>query len=174
MRSISLLAFTSTALGAVVDPRDTTSCSKYRDLANSPATVTSLVNLYAGLIGNYSDDLGQSFLSSSFKDTSDSINALAGIPLGSVTFGSRAAFLANQATQPDITLVVAATSAVTCDTVVIRWTQTFGQNPQPVAGISILVFACEGGEWKLKTLYTEFNSLIYFENIGGTCALPSS
>lgn len=65
--------------------------------------------------------------------------------------------------------MVTAVSAVTCDTVVIRWTQTFGRGLQ-VSGISILEFVCgQNVTWQLKTLYTEFNSLAYFEDIGGSC-----
>lgn len=82
--------------------------------------------------------------------------------------------VSHQATQPAIPLVVTAVSAVTRDTVVIRWTQTFGKDLQ-VAGISILGFACgqasggTGSTWQLETLYTEFNSLAYYQDIGGSC-----
>lgn len=64
--------------------------------------------------------------------------------------------------------------AVTCDTIVIRWTQQFGQANQLVAGISVLVLECNGGKWQLKTLFVEFNSLSYFLDIGGTITPPSS
>ncbi|KAJ4403854.1 hypothetical protein N0V82_010588 [Gnomoniopsis sp. IMI 355080] len=144
-------------------------------LYTNNVTVNTLVNDYAQLIGNYTPALGQRFLSnSSFTDTSDSINALANLPLGSTTFPSKAAFLANQATQPKVPLVVKSINAVTCDTVVLRWTQTFGEASLPIAGISILGFVCEGGQWKLQTLYTEFNSLVYIEDAGGSCTAPSS
>lgn len=149
------------------------SCRNPLDSPNSP-TVQALVNDYAQLIGNFTEALGDAFVADSgFTDTSASINALAGLPLTAVTFDSKAAFIANQETQPAIPLVVSDIAAVSCNTVVIRWTQTFGANPQPVSGISILEFVCEAGRWKLQTLYTEFNSLVYFENIGGTVTPPS-
>lgn len=148
------------------------SCS--RALENNPKTVAALVDNYAQVVGNYSEALAQSFLFKDFKDTSDSINILAGIPPGSVTFPSKQAFMASQATQPKIPVVVTGTYAVTCDTVVIRYTQTFGAG-KVVAGIAILGFACgqDDRQWKLKEINTEFNSLAYFQNIGGSCVGPS-
>ncbi|KAH8647227.1 hypothetical protein BX600DRAFT_518506 [Xylariales sp. PMI_506] len=128
---------------------------------------------YAQLIGSYTKELADSFLDDSFTDTSDSINVLAGIPLGSVTFPSKAAFEAGQSQLPAIPLVITSINAITSNTIVLRWTQTFGAANQPVAGISILVVTgCKNGKsssgYKLKTLYTEFNSLTYFTNTGGT------
>lgn len=177
MRFSALSLLASTALGASFAPRGgkpqppSPSCQPL--LAGSPI-VTTLVNDYAQLIGNYTSALGERFLADTdFADTSDSISALASIPLGSTTFGSKAAFMANQETQAKIPLVVTSINAVTCDTVVLRWTQTFGVADLPAAGISILGFVCESDAWKLKTVYTEFNSLIYFQDIGGSCSLSS-
>lgn len=177
MHFFSLTLLLSTALGASLTPRvgprgESTSC---RPLEAASQTVTALVNDYSQLIGNYTDALGERFLADSgFSDTSDSINALAGIPLGSTTFANKTAFLANQATQAAIPLVVTSVNAVTCDTIVLRWTQTFGAAALPAAGISILGFVCESRDWKLKTVYTEFNSLVYFQDVGGSCTFPTS
>lgn len=140
-------------------------------LEASPKTAALLVDNYAQLIGNYSDALADAYLADNFSDTSASINALAGIDLSAVTFPSKAAFMASQETQPKIPLVVSTINAVTRDTIVLRWIQTFGEANEPVAGISILTFVCQGGEWKLSKLYAEFNSLVYFEDIGGSCSL---
>lgn len=166
MHFLTIALLVPATFGAVLAPRGGNDCEP---LESKAAIVNTLVNDYAQLIGNYTPALGQSFLSDTgFTDTSDSINALANLTLGSTTFPSKAAFLANQATQPKIPLVVKTVNAVTCDTIVIRWTQTFGQANLPVAGISILGFVCEGGEWKLQTIYTEFNTLIYIEDAGGS------
>lgn len=141
-----------------------------RALEHNPNTVDLLVGAYAQLIGNYSDDLGESFLADNFTDTSASINFLAGNDLSAVTFPSKAAFMVSQESQPKIPLVPSSINAVTHDTIVIRWTQTFGQANEPVAGISILSFACQDHVWKLAKLYTEFNSAVYVEDIGGSCS----
>lgn len=173
----ALLSFT-TALGAVTAPGPGSSTASPpacpRALPQDPQTVATLVDKYSQVVGNYSDALASSFLAEGFTDVSDSINALAGLPLGNVTFPSKQAFMASQESQPKIPLVVTGTHAVTHDTVVIRYTQTFGAANLPVAGISILEFVCgEGGQWKLKTIWTEFNSLVYFQDIGGSCSLAS-
>lgn len=169
-----LLAFAllfPTTLGALLAPCGSNHCEP---LESSTATVNTLVNDYAQLIGNYTPALGERFLSNtSFTDTSGSINALANLTLQSTTFPSKAAFLANQATQPKVPLVVKSVNAVTCDTIVLRWTQSFGEANLPIAGISILGFVCEGGEWTLQTIYTEFNTLVYIEDAGGSCTAPS-
>lgn len=140
----------------------------------SKSAVDKVVDNYSQLIGDYSDALADSFLADGFTDTSDSINVLAGIPLGSVTFNSTEAFKAGQSQLPKIPLVVTSTNAVTCDTIVLRWTQTFGNPAQPVSGISILVVVPDDhGDFKLKTLYTEFNSYTYNVNTGGSCTPPA-
>jgi hypothetical protein len=148
------------------------SCSKA--LEHNPKTVAALVDSYAQVVGNYSEALAQSFLFEDFKDISDSINVLAGIPLGSVTFPSKQAFMASQETQLKIPVLVTGTYAVTRDTVVIRYTQTFGAG-KAVAGVAILAFTChqDDRQWKLKEINTEFNSLVYFQNVGGSCVGPS-
>ncbi|KUI64233.1 hypothetical protein VM1G_11011 [Cytospora mali] len=177
MRFSIILVFISTTLGAVPKSRrgfpssNLTSC--FRALPENPKTVGALVHNYAQVIGNYSDALASSYLANGFTDVSSSINALAGLPLENATFTSKQSFMDSQETQPKIPLVVTGTYAVTNDTVVIRYTQTFGTAALPVAGISILKFVCEGGHWKLKTIWTEFNSLVYFEDIGGSCSVAS-
>lgn len=179
MQFSSLFLFISTALGSGLgfdrsSPSSGALLSCSKALEYNPKTVAALVDNYAQVVGNYSEALAQSYLFKDFNDTSDSINILAGIPLGSVTFPSKQAFMASQATQPKIPVVVTGTYAVTHDTVVIRYTQTFGAG-KVVAGIAILGFVCnqEDRQWKLSEINTEFNSLAYFENIGGSCTSPS-
>ncbi|KAK7920076.1 hypothetical protein PG985_008098 [Apiospora marii] len=138
----------------------------------TPPAVEEITKNYAKVIGDYSDALADRFLADTFQDTSDSINVLAEIPLGNVTFPTKAAFKAGQSQLPKIPLVVKSVNAVTCDTIVLRWTQTFGKPANPVQGISILVNIFEKNAWKLKTLYTEFNSLTYFQNTGGKTTPP--
>ncbi|CAJ2510656.1 Uu.00g062810.m01.CDS01 [Anthostomella pinea] len=134
---------------------------------------------YADLIGAFTVEKAEALLSDDFSDTSDSINTLSGKPLGSATFPTKDDFIREQSNFPAIPLDVKSVDAITCDTVVLRWTQTFGESAQPVAGMTVLV-AFKGGDddddddWKLKTVYTEFNSLIYLHDIGGNYTLPAS
>ena len=105
MRLSSVFLFISTTYASSLGygrlspmPGGLLSCSKA--LEHNPRTVAALVDSYAQVVGNYSEALAQSFLFEDFKDMSDSINVLAGIPLGSVTFPSKQAFMASQETQP--------------------------------------------------------------------------
>ncbi|KAI0020360.1 hypothetical protein F4780DRAFT_742120 [Xylariomycetidae sp. FL0641] len=132
-----------------------------------------LADNYADLIGNFSADKADALLTDDFVDISDSINSLAGKPLGSTTFPTKEAFKQGQAALPMIPLVIKEIDAVTCDTVTLRWTQTFGANNQPVQGISVLFASKQDGEWKLSKILTEFNSLVYLQNLGGNCSSPA-
>ncbi|KAK8106983.1 uncharacterized protein PG998_008996 [Apiospora kogelbergensis] len=177
MRFLSSLFFTTVVSGACASPYPNAPGGGDHGKCLTKAAVDKITHDYAQVIGNYTDALADQFLAADFSDTSDSINALAGIPLGNVTFPNKAAFKAGQAQLPKIPLVVKAVDAVTCDTVVLRWTQTFGNPPKPAQGISILVNVRandkkDDADWKLKTLYTEFNSLTYFTNTGGSCTAP--
>ncbi|KAK8040046.1 hypothetical protein PG993_008457 [Apiospora rasikravindrae] len=172
MRLLASLFFTTVVSGACAAPHPEAGDSHGGKCLTQPA-VKEITDNYAQVIGNYTDSLADKFISDDFTDTSDSINVLAQQPLGSVTFPSKAAFKAGQSQLPKIPLVVKSVNAVTCDTIVLRWTQTFGNPAKPAQGISILVNAFDGKKgWQLKTLYTEFNSLTYFTNTGGSCTPP--
>ncbi|KAK8135015.1 hypothetical protein PG984_007027 [Apiospora sp. TS-2023a] len=170
MRFITSFLFATVASGACASPYPQAGGGYGKCL--NPHAVDEITKNYAKVIGDYSPALADRFLADGFTDTSDSINVLAGNALGSVTFPNKEAFKAGQSQLPKIPLVVKSVSAVTCDTIVLRWTQTFGNPAKPVQGISILVNVFEKGAWKLETLYTEFNSLTYFVNTGGSVTPP--
>ncbi|KAK7978399.1 hypothetical protein PG996_004447 [Apiospora saccharicola] len=170
MRFIASFLFATVASGACASPYPQAGGGYGKCL--NPHAVDEITKNYAKVIGDYSPALADRFLADGFTDTSDSINMLAGIPLGSVTFKDKDAFKTGQSQLPKIPLVVKSVNAVTCDTIVLRWTQIFGNPAKPVQGISILVNVFEKGGWKLKTLYTEFNSLTYFVNTGGSVTPP--
>ncbi|KAK7949246.1 uncharacterized protein PG986_010132 [Apiospora aurea] len=177
MRFFPIIFFAIVVSGAYAAPHPESGDSRGGKCLTQPA-VKEITDNYAQVIGNYTEALADKFIADDFTDTSDSINVLAQQPLGSATFPSKAAFKAGQSQLPKIPLVVKSVNAVTCDTIVLRWTQTFGNPAQPAQGISILVNAFESNKgekekgWKLKTLYTEFNSLTYFTNTGGSCTPP--
>ncbi|KAK8093506.1 hypothetical protein PG997_000191 [Apiospora hydei] len=163
MRFFPLIFLTTVISGACAAPHPESGESHGGKCLTQPA-VKEITDNYAQVIGNYTEALADKFIADDFTDT--------------VTFPSKAAFKAGQSQLPKIPLVVKSVNAVTCDTIVLRWTQTFGNPAQPAQGISILVNAFESNKgekekgWKLKTLYTEFNSLTYFTNTGGSCTPP--
>lgn len=108
MRFFAFAALLPAVLGLASERRDSGSCAS---LQNNQELVAQLVVDYANLIGDYSDALGESYLADDFTDTSGSINALAGLPLDSVTFPSKAAFMANQVCVVALALACAHTHA---------------------------------------------------------------
>jgi hypothetical protein len=63
-----------------------------------PDAVDTLVNAYVRMLSKW-NDTDAKYLADGFVDTSDSINILAGIPLGSPTFPTKQAFIDHQHTQ---------------------------------------------------------------------------
>jgi len=133
-----------------------------------------LVDGFEGLISAYTDANADKLLSDDFSDYSDSINSLAGIPVGQVTFPNKAAFKAGQGAQPPVPISTLAIESVTCDTIALRWLVPL--QPEPVKGITILKASNAQGQkdtWQIKTIFTEFNSISWLKDIGGKVTLPT-
>jgi hypothetical protein len=99
-------------------------------------TAAHLVNGYASLLTAYTNATANALLASNFTDTSDSINWIAGIPLGSATFSSLAAFIAGQGTQNSIGFTVYETM-YSCTQVAFRWVAVVGYQTYPAKGINV-------------------------------------
>lgn len=145
-------------------------------------TAVKIVYDFVSTLTAFNDDVANNLLGPSFTDTADSINFLAGNPLGSVTFPSKAAYIAGQGSQPAIGLDVLNIDAVTCDVIVFRWQAYVGLQIDPAKGISVLYAVQSGSDsdtvgptgWQLGTLYSEFNSAAWVVDVGGTCTPPSA
>lgn len=91
-----------------------------------------------------------------FTDTSDSINQLAGIPEGSVTFSSKADFIAGSGSQPPLYL---STLQIFNDCAVVGWrwisTSGTGDDSEAVKGIDVFEINAAG---QIEAVYAEFNS----------------
>lgn len=138
-------------------------------------TASYLVNGFASLLTNYNNATAEALLASDFTDTSDSINWLAGYPIGSTTFPSKQAFEQGQGSQPPIGFQLYSIDAVTCKVVAFRWAALLGGDP--VKGINILYASnlnntAQG--WQIETNFSEFNSGLWLEEIGGVCTPPLS
>jgi len=143
----------------------------------NPAIAAGLVDGFGSLISAYTNATAESLLAADFTDTSDSIDFLAGIPEGTVTFPSKEAFILGQGSQPAIPFTVINIDAVTCNTVAFRWFVSIG--PVNIKGINIFVASYSGNPslgvrgWQIETNYSEFDSGLWLEAIGGTCTPPS-
>jgi hypothetical protein len=133
-----------------------------------------LVDGFGGLLSNYTTANADTLLADDLTDFSDSINSLIGQPVGNATFPSKAAFEAGQGSQPAVPFEVLAIEAVTCDTIAFRW--LVGLPPNPVKGITILKAEnnqSKADTWQIKTIFSEFNSIAWLEDIGGNVTYPS-
>ncbi|EXJ73130.1 uncharacterized protein Z519_03557 [Cladophialophora bantiana CBS 173.52] len=138
------------------------------------ATAQYLVDGFGKLISAYTDADAQKLLADNLVDYSDSINSLIGQPVGGPTFPSKAAFMAGQGSQPPVPFQLLALEAFNCDTISFRWLA--GLQPQPVKGITVLKASNSQGQkdtWQISTIYTEFNSIAWLEDIGGNVTYPS-
>ncbi|OCT50120.1 hypothetical protein CLCR_07655 [Cladophialophora carrionii] len=131
---------------------------------------------------NYDQATAENLLYPQLVDFSDSINYIAGIPLGGPTFPSAEAYEQGQGSQPPIGLTVLGTDAITCDGVIaLRWVGQVGLNTLPAQGITILKAIKVGDAavvgptgWQLAEIHTEFNSAAWIVDIGGSCPPPSA
>ncbi|KAJ2897361.1 hypothetical protein MKZ38_004784 [Zalerion maritima] len=125
-----------------------------------------LVAAYVRLVSEFTEEDGETYLASTFADTSDSINTLSGKALGSVTFPSKDAFIAAQLAQPDSPPVeVEEVPVCGCDSIAVIWKATFGDAAQPVRGLSVLKAVVEDDMWKFAGFDVEFNSIVWQQNI---------
>lgn len=131
-----------------------------------------LTNGYGSLLTAYSNATANAILSTSFTDTSDSINWLAGIPLGGFTFSSLSAFIAGQGTQPPIGFSVTEIM-FSCTEVAFRWVATVGLKKWPVKGINMFTATNlnnTAAGWQIQNMYSEFNVGAWEIDIGRTCS----
>lgn len=130
---------------------------------------TDAVEIYRQLIGiEYTADLANKWVSKDFVDNSDSINTFIHQKLGGPTFPSKAIFMAASAATPHFPMQILGIDAHQCNTVALRWSQTFGAANAPAKGITILKTVWEDNLWKIRQVDVEFNSLMYLVNLGGS------
>lgn len=125
----------------------------------NPRDGDKLASRYADLIGAFTPAKACSVLTPDFAATSESINAISGIPPGNVTYDGRDAFVAAQPCWPAVAMDVVAVVAVTCDTVVLRWTQRWADDAAEISGISVLVAVASDDDWRIRRVWEEFNGL---------------
>ncbi|KAH0439169.1 hypothetical protein CcaCcLH18_02964 [Colletotrichum camelliae] len=142
----------------------------------SPEDGWQLATDFQALIRNYSAAAADRLVAPEVVARCDGMNLLAGKPLGALTYRDRdelKAALERQSRRPT-PVTLQTVDVVTCDTIVLKWTAAFGEAKLPVRGIQILTVD-KGGpmrNWSIKTIDTEFNSLAYLANLGGTYTMP--
>jgi len=148
------------------------------DDAKATILVTNFMDLlqhtsYNGTQGppgqGYDQAVSDATLSPTFSDISDSINFMAGVPLGSVSFASKQAFDIGQGhNQPEVTI-----SALNiwhdCNSVTWRW-RLFAPIPNalPVTGINYMIINNDG---LIEKNYAEFDNGAWLQSFGKNCSI---
>lgn len=172
--TLSLLSLIS-ALPGYEPPKD--NCLPPNIGSQIASEFLSLVGIDAG---TFDVALANSLIADDFVDTSDSINYLAGIPLGGPTFSSKAAFIAGAGSQAPMHFTLLNVDGVSCNGVIaFRWVTFPGSGQLEAKGINI-IYTVNGGDlnsigpggWQVSRVFTEFNSAAWIVDIGGTCPPP--
>jgi len=129
----------------------TTIVSQFADYLTNPT----------GCLENTNNELGM--LASDFTDTSDSINFMAGIPLGSVTFNSTVAFQYGQGGQQAVASVTTLNLWFSCNSITWRWSLLPFPGAAAVTGINYMIINNQG---QLETNYAEFDNGAWLADIG--------
>ena len=166
---LPLVATTTVAARALPGDGDGFQCLSDADAEAIVATFSYSLGINGSDSVDYNAAL-DSIALPSYQEISDSIDFLAQMPLGSVTFVDRAADEANHTAAQAIYERETLNIWHTCDVITWRWKFTLYPGALPVQGIN--VFVLEGG--LLKTTYIEFNSLVWAIDIGFTVTPPSA
>ncbi|KAL9108598.1 MAG: hypothetical protein Q9227_006684 [Pyrenula ochraceoflavens] len=137
----------------------TTTC-----LTDSDAS--DIIARFSSLLTDFNETVADNLLvDDGFTDTSDSVNFLAGQPLGSVTFPSKQAFIQGAGSQANLPSVDTLNSWHTCDIIVWRFRANLTPNPS----VGIDVWEVDVDKKQIKTIYAEFNSATWAQDIGVAC-----
>jgi hypothetical protein len=129
---------------------------------------TEMIEIYRKLIAEYTEPLGEKYVSKDFIDISDSINTFIHLPLGGPTFPDRATFLDVQSWNMHFPMKILSVDAVQCNTIALQWVSQFGEANLPSKGLTIMKTVWEDGIWKVAEIYVEFNALTWLLNMGGS------
>ncbi|EXJ70285.1 uncharacterized protein A1O5_06353 [Cladophialophora psammophila CBS 110553] len=111
-------------------------------------------------------------LADNFTDTSDSINFLAGYPLGGKTFPSKTAFIAGQGAQRPIPTLTTLDIFFSCNKIAWRWlAQGIGSGQYEVKGIDTFTITPSG---QISEVFAEFNSAAWAADLAPSPSLSGS
>lgn len=133
------------------------------------AQVQKIISGYSYLLinpqGANFNATANALLSDSFFVSSDSIDSLAGIPLGVNPYPSKQAFIGGQATTPPIPVLQTLGYFYSCNQIAWRWNaSSIGSNRYEVKGI--ITFDVNVASQQINAVYSEFNTAAWLADIG--------
>jgi len=141
-----------------------------------------IASRYISIFATHDNDTISELIADNFAMVSDSVNYIAGIPLGNPTYRSKAAFQQAEASKPFERASLVNVDAVSCNgVVVLRWLSVIGTQQLEVKGITTL-YTVNGGDegvigpggWQVSQAFSEFNSAAWLVDLGQSCAAPSA
>jgi hypothetical protein len=185
MRFFTVLTLAATATAAAVGSTTIKRNGLDVRVATEPkkclckSDVDELVAAYVQALTLWDDSLIK-YIADDFYDFSESINSLippAGLPMGFPIF-NKTTFIQHQHEQPDnLPVIVERLGPWNCDGISLIWHATFTKNPtvpeQKVRGVTIISAAHNDGQWQIKGLDVEFNSIQFLLATGGTITRAS-
>ncbi|KAJ9616476.1 hypothetical protein H2200_000195 [Cladophialophora chaetospira] len=168
---------TGTTVTSTVSGTCTTSSATASSCKVDDALATKLVENFENLLEftngpggrGYNQAISDATLATDFVDISDSINFMSGVPLGAVSFTSKAQFDSNngQAGQPEVQLD-ALNIWHDCESVTWRW--RISSLPFPVTGISHFTV---NDDKLIQKNWVEFDNGAWLQSYGQNCSFGS-
>ncbi|KAK5168801.1 uncharacterized protein LTR77_006110 [Saxophila tyrrhenica] len=174
--AISLAALAACASATAIETKYFPGCSRRHCLTQRMAD--KFVSRFIGVLEHKETDLGnftetmEIMLADDFQEISDSINSLAGIPLGSVTTGSKEEYIQEtQNAPPDSNIETIFTAVAACRNIIWHWNfPTVGSAQYPVKGMNYFEL---NENCQIDTMRIEFNSIAWGADTGFTTTPPS-
>ncbi|KPI39672.1 uncharacterized protein AB675_3500 [Cyphellophora attinorum] len=183
-----LLALTSTAIASALPPHSDETNSypspKYpsppnKDHHNCLTTeqATSIVATFSSFLTNpnrtATAEIAQALLAEGYVEESDSINYLAGYPLGSQSFTGKEAYISDLSTAPPIPSFETLEILHTCNQIIWRWNiPHLALDKYPVKGIQVL-YVNDPKSGQVNKAVLEFSSIAWGGDIGWVCTPPT-
>lgn len=129
----------------------------------SDSQAGQIVNAFESILTNpnrqQANKTAQALIANNYQEISDSINSLAGFPLGSVTFNGKTAFINGVVGAPAIQGMSTLSIYHDCTHITWRWLVTgLGSKAQEVKGINVMTINNQG---QLIESDIEFNSIAW-------------
>jgi len=171
MRFLSLfLLLPATATLAGVVSRTSSLCLTDDKAEQIVSDFSSLLGINGSDVAAYNAAL-DAIAVPAYQEVSDSINFLSGMPLGSVTFTSRANDEANHTVAQAIFQRDTLNIFHSCHSITWRWRFTLFPGALPVQGINIFIVDDNG---MLTESFLEFNSAVWAIDTGFTVTPPAT
>ncbi|KAK3724840.1 hypothetical protein LTR37_000888 [Vermiconidia calcicola] len=146
------------------------------DSCLSQADAETIVARYQAVQAHAASDIGgprktaRKILAKDFQESSDSLNSLIGLPLGTVTWETKADYIEDVLATDAAQLDTIQTLVSGCNYITWFW-QAVNLGDFPVKGFHLFEI---NSKLKISEAWLEFNSIAWNQDLGGSCDIPSA